>query len=657
MKRTLLQIKNRAILSSAIVVLLNASGFAQTNVFDDVIATSPNHTYLTAALQQEGLDAALQNNSASLTVFAPTNAAFDDLAAALNTNISGLLALTNLSDILLYHVLGSTVVANDISNGDIVTPLNTANTLKLTKTSGGSVYANQAMVSTADLSADNGVVHSVDAVLLPYETVVDVAIDNGFSTLTTAVVTAELLPALTDPLATFTVFAPTNDAFNDLAAALGTDLNGVLGLANLADVLTYHVLGTEVMASSINNGDIVSPLSATNTLKLTKTSGGSVYVNQAMVTMADISSDNGLVHVLDAVVLPSETVVDIALDNGFSTLATAVVTAELLPALTDPFSTLTVFAPTNAAFDSLASALGIDLNAVLALPNLADILTYHVLDSEVMSTDISNGDIVSPLSATNTLKLTKTALGEVYINQAMVSTANIEADNGIVHVLNAVVLPSETVVDVAIDNGFSTLATAVITAELLPALTDPFASLTVFAPTNEAFSDLATALGTDLNGILALPNLSNVLLYHVANGELMSTDLVSGSLNMLDGNDVLVDLTSDVKINQSNVTLADVAADNGVVHVIDAVLLYVPLGIKDNKQANEIMVFPNPTSESLRFSSMVNGAYEVYDAYGTLIMTNQISGNEINVSDLAAGQYILNVIDQNGANRSSFIKM
>ena len=107
-------------------------------------------------------------------------------------------------------------------------------------------------------------VHVLDKIVLPVETVGDVAIDNGFSTLTTAVITAELLPALTDPLSSYTVFAPTNDAFSDLASALNTDINGLLALSNLADILTYHVIGMEVASSSISNGAIVEPLSSTN---------------------------------------------------------------------------------------------------------------------------------------------------------------------------------------------------------------------------------------------------------------------------------------------------------------------------------------------------------------------------------------------------------
>lgn len=420
-------------------VLLMSFGLqAQTNVFDDVIAPSPNHTYLEAALIQEGLDAVLQNNSADLTVFAPDDNAFTALATALGTDINGLLALPNLTDILTYHVLGTIVLSSGITNGAIVQPVSTTNTLKLTLTSTGTVFVNQAQVTTANLSTDNGVVHVLNGVLLPVETVADVAIDNGFSSLVTAVVTAELLPAVTNPLSSLTVFAPTNMAFANLATALNTDIAGLLALPNLADVLTYHVLGSEVPSSAVTNGAIVQPLSTTNTLKLTVTAAGLVYVNQAKVTSFDITADNGVVHVLDAVVLPFETVVDVAIDNGFTSLTSAVVKAELLPALTNPLTKLTVFAPTNAAFDNLATALGTDLNGVLAHPQLADILLYHVIGDEVLSTELTNGAVPTLNGQNVTINLT----GGVKVNNANVTLADLTVSNGVVHVIDAVLVPS-----------------------------------------------------------------------------------------------------------------------------------------------------------------------------------------------------------------------
>ena len=175
-----------------------------------------------------------------------------------------------------------------------------------------------------------------------------------------------------------------------------------------------------------------------------------------------------------------------------------------------------------------------------------------------------------------------------------VSTADLMATNGYVHVINAVILPFETVVDVAIDNGFTSLTAAVISAELLPSLTNPLAELTVFAPTNQAFDDLATALGTDLNGVLAHPELADILLYHVVSGTVLSTDLSNGPVPTLNGQTVNVDLTTGVMINSSNVTTPDLTVANGVVHVIDAVLVPSLASLNELNEGS-ILIYPNPT--------------------------------------------------------------
>jgi transforming growth factor-beta-induced protein len=235
----------------------------------------------------------------------------------------------------------------------------------------------------------------------------------------------------------------------------------------------------------------------------------------------------------------------------------------------------------------------------------------------------------------------------------MVTTADLNAANGVVHVINAVVLPFETVVDVAIDNGFTTLTAAVVKAELLPALTNPFTQLTVFAPTNTAFDNLATALGTDLNGILALPNLADVLLYHVVAGEVLSTDLTNGPVATLNGQNIIVDLTAGVKINDANVTLADVTAFNGVVHVIDAVLL--PAASLTDLPEENISVYPNPAISTIQLPA-VEGNYEIVSTTGNLVRKGNTSESVLNVENLEKGMYILRVTNNQGELRTNFIK-
>jgi uncharacterized surface protein with fasciclin (FAS1) repeats len=564
------------VLAVTTYIIGSSVSFAQTNVFDNVIVTSPNHTYLEAAIIQEGLQGALQDPTASLTVFAPDDQAFTNLATALGTDINGLLALPNLDDILLYHVLGIQVPSSGVTNGAVVQPLSATNTLKLT-VDGTAVFVNQAQVNAADLTTANGVVHSIDAVVLPYQTVADIAIGStDHTTLVAAVIEARLLPALTDPLASLTVFAPTDAAFTAALGELGLTAGELLASPDLTDILLYHVLGAEVLSSNLSNGQIATPLNNVNSLKVT-IDGANVFVNQAQVTFADLLADNGAVHVLDAVVLPNTTVADIAINSTDHTvLEAAVIEARLLPALTDPFATLTVFAPTDAAFTTALGELGLTAAELLASPDLTDILLYHVLGAQVLSTDLSNGQLANPLNTNNTLKVTIDGTN-VFINQAQVMTADILADNGAVHVLDAVVLPDTTVADIALNSGIhNTLVAAIKEAKLFPALTDPFASLTVFAPKDGAFEILLTNLGITAAELLASTDLADILLHHVLGSEVLSGSLSNGQLvtPLNSTNTLKVTLTgTGAFINQALVTLPDVQADNGVVHVLDEVLL------------------------------------------------------------------------------------
>ena len=370
MKRNFLTLNlNKASISLS-MLLLTFGLSAQTNVFDDVIATSPNHTYLEAALIQEGLDVVLQNPMGTLTVFAPDDAAFTALATALGTDIPGLLALPNLADILTYHVLGSTVLSAAVTNGAIVQPLSITNTLKLTRTSGGNVFVNQAQVMAPDLSAANGVVHSMNGVLLPVQTVVDVALGSAVhTTLVAAVVEARLLPALTNPLAQLTVFAPTNMAFDNLATALGTNLAGILAHPQLADILLYHVIGSEVLSGALMNG----PVATLNGQSVIINLMSGVMVNNATVTTADIQAYNGVVHIIDAVLVPSLN------DINETTLETVKISP-------NPSSDVIVLSTISSDDFTIVNAAG------------AVVKTGKVVNNEITISDLENGTYFLQLS-------------------------------------------------------------------------------------------------------------------------------------------------------------------------------------------------------------------------------------------------------------------
>ena len=658
MKKRTLQIgfKKTALALSIVFTSLGAS--AQTNVFDNVIAVSPAHTSLKLALETAFLDDDLQDPMMSYTVFAPTNAAFDAVVADLGlADINALLALPNLADILLYHVLDSEVPASAVTNGLVATPMNTSNSIKFT-VDGMDVYANQSPISGFDLPADNGVVHVLDEVILENSTVVDVALGSAVHTsLVAAVVEARLLPALTNPFEKYTVFAPTNTAFDNVVTDLGlADINALLALPTLADILLYHVMNVEVPSSGVTNGLIATPMNTTNSIKFT-IDGTDVFANQSPISGFDLPADNGVVHVLDEVILSNPTVADVALGSAVHTsLVAAVVEARLLPALTDPFEKYTVFAPTNTAFDDVVTALGLaDINALLALPSLADILLYHVMNAEVPSSGVTNGLIATPMNTTNSIKFTIDGT-DVFANQSPISGFDLPADNGVVHVLDEVILSNPTVADVALGSAVHTsLVAAVVEARLLPALTDPFEKYTVFAPTNTAFDNAVTALGlADINALLASSDLTSILLYHVLGSEVLEADLANGMVPTLNGQSVTVDISGPT-INTSNITATDLLADNGVVHVLDAVLVPSLAGIEES-QIEILSVYPNPASNVLNINNL-KGNYEVVSIYGEVVKSGTLSNNTIDVSELSTGNYFIKLTNNTTVYQAKFIKL
>ncbi len=433
MNKNLLIIHLRKLALSAVLAFAVVGLRAQT-VYD-FIAASPNHESLTAAIDAAGLAETL-SGPGTFTVFAPDDTAFDAALAELGVTLGELAAdVPALTDILLYHVVDGTVLSTDLANGMTPTPLNAANTIKVT-VGGAGVFVNQAQVTGPDNSESNGVVHVTDGVILATETVVDVALSTGVHTsLFAAVIAAELLPALTNPFAELTVFAPTDDAFTAALAELGVSLGDLAAdIPALQDILLYHVVDGTVLSTDLTNGMTPATLNPANTVKVT-VGGSGVFVNQAEVTGADNTTGNGVVHVTDGVILADQTVADTVLGSADHTvLVLAVIEAELLPALTNPFTELTVFAPTDAAFTTALTELGISPAELLADASLADILLYHVVAGTVLSTDLENGPVPTLVGEDVLVNVDMGAM----INASNVTTPDLTSDNGVVHVLDAV---------------------------------------------------------------------------------------------------------------------------------------------------------------------------------------------------------------------------
>jgi transforming growth factor-beta-induced protein len=469
----------------------------------------------------------------------------------------------------------------------IVLPVFLALAIALAACAPAAAPATQAPAPTkapATMAPATGATKATEAPAL--KDIVDTAVAAGsFKTLATALQAAGLVDALKGR-GPFTVFAPTDEAFAKLPA--GTLEALLKDPKTLAEVLKYHVVSGAVKAADVVKLNEAKSLQGEPIA--IKVDGGKVMVNGANVVSTDIETSNGIIHVIDSVILPPSMakaeaktpamdIVDTAVAAGsFKTLAAALQAAGLVEALKGegPF---TVFAPTDEAFAKLPAGT---VDALLKDPKaLGDILKYHVVAGKVMASDVVK------LSSADTLlgkPVTITVNGDkVMIGNANVVKTDIETSNGVIHVIDTVLLPpaadamseapTKDIVDTAVAAGnFKTLAAALKAAGLIDALkgAGPF---TVFAPTDEAFAALPK--GT-LEALLKDPKkLGDILKYHVVAGKVLAADAAKlTEAKTLEGAPIKISVKDGkVFINDAQVTTADILTTNGVIHVINKVIL------------------------------------------------------------------------------------
>jgi transforming growth factor-beta-induced protein len=509
------------------------------------------------------------NGSGDFTVFAPDNDAFNDLFTALGVSGIADIPADDLKPILLYHVLGEGKTASMISSGyySSLSPAQGRTVSMYIENDMGVSINGAANVTVADIEVSNGVIHAIDAVIIP-PTIVDIASKNeNFETLVSAVVGANLAGTLSDANGTFTVFAPTDDAF----AALGGNVP-----ADLTPILLYHVLGSPVFSDEISSSIIQSLNDADPEIVVEVSDMGVMLNGSANVIATDIVGTNGVIHVIDAVILPIDngSILDAAMATAdFSSLTAALAKANLASTFMKD-GDFTVFAPTNDAFAAFLSTLGVAFEDLTA-EALTPILKYHVVGAEAFSNSLSTGYISTIYEAIEGFPVSmyvEVDAGVTLNGSISVTTPDVDASNGVIHVIDAVLTPT-SVVDIAINNStFSKLVEAVVKAGLVETLNGdgPF---TVFAPTDAAFDQLFTDLG--VNGIedIAAETLVPILQYHVVSGNVRSSDLTNGIVATLNG-DITIALNEPPTINgDAQIIATDVQGTNGVVHVIDKVLL------------------------------------------------------------------------------------
>lgn len=300
----------KLVLATLVVVLTfaGAAAFAPRlvqaqggNTITDIVATDGRFSSLAEALRVTGLEIPL-NGPGPLTVFAPTNEAFARAANALGVSVNSLLAdKAGLINLLEYHILSGTFSANDLAGQTSALTVGGAN-IRLANGSGGLRLNGSATVTTADVAASNGVIHVIDAIIWPPKNLLAVARDNGASTFVAAVQAAGLTSQFVDNRNEYTVFVPTNAAFEALLSDMGMTQEQLFGnAALLRTILLGHVVRGSVLADKVGTTNSATTLGGSSIIF----NGGNFNDGQAQLVQQDLVAGNGVVHVINGVLIPA----------------------------------------------------------------------------------------------------------------------------------------------------------------------------------------------------------------------------------------------------------------------------------------------------------------------------------------------------------------
>ncbi len=481
-----------------------------------------------------------------------------------------------------------------------------------------------------------------------------VANSDVHTTLETALIASGFDVPLSNLDGDFTLFAPTDDAFAAIQSVVDELLLDPTGA--LANVLLYHVVGGTALSTDLSDGqEILTAQGETVTVAI---DGSTITINGAEVTIADLEAGNGVVHVIDAVLVP-ESCTEVA--NPFLQ-ETFNVQFGGAPAAEDGVCPLFV----NEAFEVYAGE-------VYSFDNCVEGTTYTFgliggavgawTPTFVVREGAENlGPVID--SEVNGFTVTWTAPADG-VNNVIVQeegfcgnqSDNTGVDNGFQFITCA---GSVSITDIVVNSpDHTTLETAVIAAGLDGTLAGegPF---TVFAPTDDAFAALPAGL---LDDLLADPSgaLTTVLTHHVVNEVAYSASLSDGqSIPTLLGEDVTVGIDGEVVTITSStgvsaeVIVADIVASNGVVHVIDAVLVPTVVNVDNLEAVNELRVFPNPTNNQftldIELNTSENVSVDLINVVGQVVKsvdlgTRSVGLNReyIDVNDLENGIYFMNL--------------
>jgi transforming growth factor-beta-induced protein len=389
-----------------------------------------------------------------------------------------------------------------------------------------------------------------------------------------------------------TFLAPSDDAMAEMAEEMG-DLMLPANRELLSEFMKAHMVPSKMLAEQMSaaatsgSGTVTNLLGETLQLGM---DGGTLTINGAKAQKTNVNASNGVIHVFSAPIWRPTVFGIVKAIAQLDTLEAAIRAAGLKDVLRQHESRYTLFAPTNRAFEQLLSELKLTADQLLAnKPLLTQVLTYHLLASRIYSFQVRDNSTAATVQGQSIRFDTSgpsffptITLTDAQNRESKVIFPNLAARNGVVHLVDRVILPqTKNIVELAVSNPeFSILAEAVLAAGLADTLSSP-GPFTVFAPTNDAFAKLLGELGVSKEALLANKSLlTSVLTYHVLGARVLANDIKDNSMpHTVQGQTFRLDtdggkvVITDANGRKSNVVATDVQASNGVIHVIDKVIL------------------------------------------------------------------------------------
>ncbi|XP_029302830.1 periostin, osteoblast specific factor b isoform X3 [Cottoperca gobio] len=509
----------------------------------------------------------------SFTIFSPSNDAWDlldeSMKNALVSNVN-----IELYNALHYHMANQRLLTKDLKDGMTVTSMYSDLGLQINHYSNGVVTVNCARIIHGNQIATNGVVHVIDRVISAVgNTIQDfIEVDDDLTTLSDVAQNSGLLEKLGQP-GHYTLFAPTNEAFESLGSEVLERLQGDKKV--IKALLNFHILDSVQCAEAIMSGTSYETLEGSS-IEI-GCDGESLTVNGIkMVLKKDIVTTNGVIHLIDKVLMPDSAKQVMELVGESQSTFGDMVSELGLSASMRSDAEYTLLAPLNVAFNDEVMSMDQSM--------LRFILENHILKNKIVLGQLFNGQLLETIGG-RFLRVFIYRTAACIENSCLVRGSK-EGSNGALHLMRTFLKPAEkNMFEILTENGGFKIFLSLMETAGLTDLLKQEGAFTMFAPSDKAFADLSNSdlslLKSDMNA------LRTILLYHINNGIFIGGGLeprVTNLLKSLQGSNLRVmSANNSMLVNSVHVPVSDIMATNGVIHFVNQ-LLYpgdIPVGSQD----------------------------------------------------------------------------